>query len=159
MRINHAGEIAAQALYSGQAFTAQNAATSALLQEAAAEETDHLAWCETRLQELGGRTSYLDPLWYLGSFAIGSLAGIAGDKTSLAFVAETEQQVSDHLSSHLRQLPIDDARSRAVLEQMLVDEAKHGQNALHAGAGELPSIVRTLMKATAKVMTRTAAWL
>jgi 3-demethoxyubiquinol 3-hydroxylase len=156
MRINHSGEVAAQALYAGQALTAQGAATQSSMIEAAQEETDHLAWCSDRIEELGGRKSLLNPLWYAGSFAIGALAGLAGDKTSLGFVAETEKQVGEHLDSHLRQLPAGDARTRAILEQMRSDEARHGQNAAKAGGNELPPPIRMLMKLTSKVMTFTA---
>lgn len=157
MRVNHAGEVSAQALYQGQAFVAANPATRASLLEAGREETDHLAWCSTRLRELGSRTSLLDPVWYAGSFAIGALAGLAGDRTSLGFVAETEKQVVEHLEDHLKQLPLGDARTRAVIQQMSSDEARHGQNALLAGGALLPTLVRTMMKLTARIMTRTAA--
>jgi 3-demethoxyubiquinol 3-hydroxylase len=159
MRVNHSGEVAAQALYAGQALTAKGAATQASMIEAAQEETDHLAWCAERIDELGGRQSLLNPLWFAGSFAIGALAGLAGDKISLGFVAETEKQVGHHLDSHLRELPQSDARTRAIIEQMSIDEARHGQNATKAGASELPPPIRTLMKLTSKVMTRTAYWL
>jgi ubiquinone biosynthesis monooxygenase Coq7 len=159
MRVNHSGEIAAQALYQGQAFVAGNAATRAALLEAGLEETDHLAWCSTRVEELGGRTSLLAPVWFAGSFAIGALAGLAGDKTSLGFVAETERQVVEHLDGHLRLLPHDDARTRAIVEQMSADEERHGNNARLAGGGELSALTRVLMKLTAKVMTRTAYWI
>ena len=158
MRINHAGEVAAQALYAGQALTAKGAATQASMTEAAQEETDHLAWCSERITELGGRKSILNPLWYAGSFAIGALAGLAGDGTSLGFVAETEKQVGQHLDSHLRALDCNDSRTRAILQQMRVDEARHGQNARKAGANELPPPIRALMKWTAKLMTGTAHW-
>lgn len=158
MRVNHSGEIAAQALYQGQAFVAGNAATRAALLEAGLEETDHLAWCATRVEELGGRTSVLAPLWFAGSFAIGALAGLAGDKTSLGFVAETERQVVEHLDSHLRLLPHDDARTRAIVRQMSEDEERHGNNARLAGGTELPAVARALMKLTARVMTRSAYW-
>jgi ubiquinone biosynthesis monooxygenase Coq7 len=158
MRINHSGEVAAQALYAGQSLTARGAATQASMIEAAQEETDHLAWCSERIDELGGRKSLLNPLWYAGSFAIGALAGLAGDKTSLGFVAETEKQVGQHLDSHLRALPAGDARTRAILKQMSADESRHGQNATKAGANELPRPIRALMKLTSKVMTRTAYW-
>lgn len=159
MRINHAGEIAAQALYQGQAFVATEAATRESLLEAGREETDHLAWCERRVKELGGRTSLLSPLWYGGSFAIGALAGLASDRTSLGFVAETERQVVDHLSSHLQQLPETDGRTRAIIEKMSDDEARHGHNARDAGGVALPTVARSLMKLTAKLMTRTAYWI
>ncbi|HEY7638933.1 MAG TPA: 2-polyprenyl-3-methyl-6-methoxy-1,4-benzoquinone monooxygenase [Steroidobacteraceae bacterium] len=159
MRVNHSGEVAAQALYQGQAAVASTPATRAALDEAAREETDHLAWCATRIQELGGRTSLLNPLWYAGSFAIGALAGLAGDRTSLGFVAETERQVVEHLEGHLHRLPQTDARTRAIVQQMSADEARHGHNARNAGGAELPAVARALMKATARIMTRTAYWL
>jgi len=159
MRVNHAGEIAAQALYQGQALVAASPVTRESLLEAGREETDHLAWCEQRVKELGGRTSLLSPLWYGGSFAIGALAGLASDRTSLGFVAETERQVVEHLSSHLKQLPASDQRSRAIIERMSDDEARHGHNALDAGGVALPTIARALMKLTAKLMTRTAYWI
>jgi ubiquinone biosynthesis monooxygenase Coq7 len=158
MRVNHSGEVAAQALYQGQAAVAANSSTQSALTEAASEETDHLAWCATRIQELGGRTSLLNPLWYAGSFAIGALAGLAGDRASLGFVAETERQVVEHLEGHLHRLPPTDARTRAIVQQMSADEARHGHNALSAGGAELPAIARAMMKATARIMTRTAYW-
>lgn len=158
MRINHSGEVAAQALYQGQAFVSQADATRASLMEAAREETDHLAWCAERIRELGGRTSLLNPLWYAGSFTIGALAGLAGDRTSLGFVAETERQVVEHLDGHLQRLPAQDVRTRAIIQQMSADEERHGRNAMLAGGAELPRPVRALMKLTAKVMTRTAYW-
>jgi ubiquinone biosynthesis monooxygenase Coq7 len=158
MRINHSGEVAAQALYQGQAFVSQSDATRASLMEAAREETDHLAWCAERIMELGGRTSLLNPLWYAGSFTIGALAGLAGDRTSLGFVAETERQVVEHLDGHLQRLPMEDVRTRAIIQQMSADEERHGRNAMLAGGAELPRPVRALMKLTAKVMTRTAYW-
>jgi 3-demethoxyubiquinol 3-hydroxylase len=159
MRVNHSGEVAAQALYQGQAAVAASPETRAALMEAAREETDHLAWCATRIQELGGRTSLLNPLWYAGSFAIGALAGLAGDRTSLGFVAETERQVVEHLEGHLHRLPQTDARTRAIVQQMSADEERHGHNALSAGGAALPAIARAMMKATARIMTRTAYWL
>lgn len=159
MRINHAGEVAAQALYQGQALVAADAGTREALLEAGREEADHLAWCSRRVQELGSRTSFLDPLWYAGSFAIGVLAGVAGDRTSLGFVAETERQVVEHLQGHLGRLPHDDMRTRAIINQMSSDEQRHGENAMQAGGAELPSVARSLMKATAIVMTTTARWL
>jgi len=159
MRVNHSGEVAAQALYQGQAFVAANPATRAALLEVGREETDHLAWCATRIRELGSRTSVLDPLWYAGSFAVGALAGLAGDRTSLGFVAETEKQVVEHLDGHLQQLPQGDARTRAIIEQISSDEARHGHNAMLAGGAALPRLVRTVMKLTARVMTRTAYWI
>lgn len=156
MRVNHAGEIAAQALYHGQALTARNEAVRRSLLEAARDETDHLAWCEQRVRELDSRTSLLAPIWYAGSFAIGALAGLAGDRTSLGFVAETEKQVIEHLESHLHELPPDDERSRRIVEQMRADEARHGAEARSAGGRDLPRPVRELMRRTAQVMTRTA---
>jgi ubiquinone biosynthesis monooxygenase Coq7 len=156
MRVNHAGEIAAQALYHGQALTARNPAVRAALLEAARDETDHLAWCEQRVRELDSRTSLLAPLWYAGSFAIGALAGLAGDRTSLGFVAETEHQVIEHLESHLHELPPDDERSRRIVAQMQADEARHGSEAREAGGRDLPGPIRGLMRRTAGVMTFTA---
>jgi len=159
MRVNHAGEVAAQALYHGQALGARNPATRELLLQAAREESDHLAWCEARLAELGSRTSLLNPLWYAGSFMIGAVAAAFGDEASLGFVRETERQVEGHLDEHLSRLPPGDARSRAILEVMRQDEARHGAKARSAGGAALPLPVRTLMRETARVMTRTAYWL
>jgi ubiquinone biosynthesis monooxygenase Coq7 len=159
MRVNHAGEIAAQALYHGQAFAARSAGTRALLLKAAGEESEHLAWCRQRLTELGSRRSLLDPLWYAGSFAIGAVSALPGDRASLGFVVETERQVEGHLNEHLERLPAKDTRSRAILEAMRADEVAHGTNARTAGAVSLPWPVRNLMRATAKVMTGTAYWL
>jgi len=158
MRVNHAGEIAAQALYHGQAMAARSEATRRMLLDAAREETDHLAWCEGRLKELESRPSLLNPLWYAGSFFIGALAALAGDRASLGFVVETERQVEGHLDEHLGRLPTADLRSRAIVQQMRVDEAAHGANARAAGAMELPGPVRALMRHTARVMTGTAYW-
>ncbi len=156
MRVNHAGEVAAQALYHGQAFAARSQATRELMLTAAREESDHLAWCETRLKELQSRPSLLDPLWYAGSFAIGALAALSGDRTSLGFVVETERQVERHLDDHLQRLPADDLRSRAILAAMREDEIAHGTRARVAGGVELPVAVRTVMRHTARIMTRTA---
>jgi 3-demethoxyubiquinol 3-hydroxylase len=156
MRVNHAGEIAAQALYHSQALFARDEETREFLQQAAREEADHLAWCDLRLKELGSRPSIFTPLWYAGSFAIGTLAGLLGDRASLGFVAETERQVENHLRSHLDRLPAEDSRSRAIVEAMTHDESAHGQHAQAAGGAPLPSPVRELMRATAKVMTTTA---
>jgi ubiquinone biosynthesis monooxygenase Coq7 len=158
MRVNHAGEIAAQALYHGQALVARSTTTRELLLKSAREETDHLAWCETRLKELDSHPSLLNPLWYAGSFAIGALTGLLGDRMSLGFVVETERQVEGHLDEHLARLPPDDARSRAILEAMRNDEITHGTNAKAAGGVELPSPIRSLMRSTARVMTNTAYW-
>ncbi|SEQ04497.1 ubiquinone biosynthesis monooxygenase Coq7 [Solimonas aquatica] len=152
MRVNHAGEVAAQALYQGQALTARNPATRQQLLAAAREEQDHLRWCEERLRELGDGPSKLQPLWYAGSFAIGALAGAAGDRVSLGFVDETEKQVSEHLSEHLAQLPQDDQRDRAILETMRADEERHGAQAREAGGAPLPAPVRGLMRQVARVM-------
>jgi 3-demethoxyubiquinol 3-hydroxylase len=156
MRVNHAGEVAAQALYHAQALFARDPQVRDFMLQAAREETDHLAWCETRLTELGARPSVLNPLWYAGSFGIGALAAIMGDKASLGFVAETERQVEGHLKSHLDRLPVDDARSRSIVEAMVHDEVGHGRQAENAGAASLPSPVRELMRRTARVMTHTA---
>ena len=158
MRVNHAGEIAAQALYQGQALTAQLDDVRDTMQQSAQEENDHLAWCKSRVHELHEHTSRLAPFWYAGSFAIGALAGIAGDRWSLGFVAETEKQVVEHLGRHLDQLPEKDARSRAIVRQMKQDEAKHGHAAITAGAAELPEPVRKFMRLTSKLMTGTAYW-
>jgi 3-demethoxyubiquinol 3-hydroxylase len=159
MRVNHAGEIAAQGLYQGHAAVSRDAATEEQMQRAAREEYDHLAWCEQRLGELGSRPSLLSPLWYAGAFAIGAASGILGDKWSLGFVAETENQVCAHLTGHLGRLPEQDAKSRAIVEQMREEEERHGENALGAGAAELPPPVKRLMKLTAGIMTRTAYWI
>lgn len=156
MRINHAGEVAAQALYRGQALVARESGLRAHLLHAADEEYAHLKWCEQRLQELDSRPSRLEPLWYAGSFAIGAAAGLAGDRISLGFVAETEAQVVAHLDQHLRQLPAGDARSRAVLKVMKEDELRHGGEAQQRGGRTLPAPVRRLMGATALVMKRLA---
>ena len=156
MRVNHAGEIAAQALYHGQAFVAQSPSTRDFLLKAANEEADHLAWCETRLRELQSNPSLLNPLWYAGSFAIGALAALSGDRTSLGFVVETERQVERHLDDHLSRLPSADSRSRAILEAMRKDEIEHGASAQTAGGAELSWVVRAVMRNTARVMTRTA---
>lgn len=159
MRVNHAGEVAAQALYQGQALTARSPLVRETMQHAADEEGDHLAWCDQRLRELDSHPSLLNPIWYAGSFAIGAVAGALGDRVSLGFLVETERQVEGHLEEHLRRLPREDARSRRVLEQMKRDEMRHGDTAEAAGAVELPVPVRLLMKLTSRVMTRTAYWL
>jgi ubiquinone biosynthesis monooxygenase Coq7 len=156
MRVNHAGEIAAQALYSGQALMARDPDVRAALRTAAAEERDHLAWCRQRLRELDSRPSVLDPLWYAGSFALGLVSAAAGDRWSMGFLHETEAQVEKHLDGHLGQLPADDARSRAVLEQMRDDERRHGAMGMALGAAELPLAVKAAMKLASRVMTRTA---
>jgi ubiquinone biosynthesis monooxygenase Coq7 len=156
MRVNHAGEIAAQALYHGQALTARNPAVRAQMLDAARDETDHLAWCERRVRELDSRTSLLAPLWYAGSFGIGALAGLSGDRTSLGFVEETEKQVVEHLDSHLHELPVADERSRRIVAQMKADEDRHAGEARNSGAVGLPRPVRELMRRTARIMTRAA---
>ena len=156
MRVNHAGEVAAQALYHGQSLVARDTATRAAMEQAAREENDHLVWCRTRLEELGAAPSRLDPLWYAGSLAIGAAAGLAGDRWSLGFVVETERQVVEHLDNHLAQLPAGDHRSRALLEQMQADEQRHATRARAAGGAALPSVVRRAMRAASKVMNRTA---
>jgi len=159
MRVNHAGEIAAQGLYHGQALTARSPDTRAALRQAAAEEGDHLAWCRERLDELGSRPSLFNPLWYAGSVAIGALAGIAGDRMSLGFMAETERQVEGHLATHLERLPADDQRSRTIVQQMQADEIGHGRAAIAAGAATLPEPVPKLMRMSARIMTGTAYWI
>ncbi|MGD8583652.1 MAG: 2-polyprenyl-3-methyl-6-methoxy-1,4-benzoquinone monooxygenase [Gammaproteobacteria bacterium] len=156
MRVNHSGEVSAQALYQGQSITARNQAVREKLEQAALEENDHLVWTENRLQELGERTSLLNPLWYTGSFAIGAFAGALGDKWNLGFLAETEHQVVKHLEEHLNKIPVSDKRSRAILEQMKIDEARHATTALDHGGAALPLPVKKLMQAMSKVMTRTA---
>lgn len=152
MRINHTGEVCAQALYDGQAVLARNEETRAHLQHAAAEETDHLAWCAERLRELDSRPSLLNPLWYAGSYAIGAAAALAGDPISLGFVVETERQVEAHLEEHLQQLPAQDERSRAVLAQMQIDEVRHAQAAQQRGGVDLPFPIPALMRLSSKVM-------
>jgi 3-demethoxyubiquinol 3-hydroxylase len=153
MRVNHVGEVCAQALYEGQALIARNDGVRQSLSQAAEEERDHLAWCVGRIEELGGRTSLLNPLWYLGSFAMGAGAGLLGDRWNLAFLAETERQVEEHLTGHLSDLPEADQRSRTLVEVMRADEAKHRQTAVTLGAAELPEPVKVAMRLAAKVMT------
>ncbi len=156
MRVNHSGEVCAQALYEAQALTARDAGARARLMSAAREEEDHLAWTQQRLAELDGRTSLANPFWYAGSFAIGICAGLAGDGTSLGFVVETERQVEEHLTGHMDRLPPADARSRMIVAAMRDDEVRHGMAAQSAGARELPWPVRALMRTTAKLMTLAA---
>ena len=156
MRVNHTGEVCAQALYQGQAMTAKLPDIREQMKEAATEEIDHLAWCEDRIKELGGRTSLLNPLFYAMSFGIGAGAGIISDKLSLGFVAATEDQVCSHLKNHLEQLPKDDLKSRAVVEEMLADEERHAQAALDAGGYEFPNQVKQVMTAISAVMTKSA---
>jgi ubiquinone biosynthesis monooxygenase Coq7 len=156
MRVNHTGEVCAQALYQAQALAARDLEVRRRFARAAREEEDHLAWTQERLAELGDRTSYANPLWYAGSFAMGLIAGIGGDRTNLGFVVETERQVEEHLTGHMDRLPQADARSRAIVAAMRDDEARHGAAARDAGASELPLPIRALMRATAKLMTLTA---
>jgi ubiquinone biosynthesis monooxygenase Coq7 len=156
MRVNHTGEVCAQALYDGQALFARDAALRERLETAAREETDHLAWTSQRLRELDGRRSFANPVWYAGSFAIGACAGLVGDRVSLGFVVETERQVEEHLTGHLDRLPPQDARSRVVVDAMREDEIRHGMAARDAGALELPAPVRLLMRASARLMTVSA---
>lgn len=156
MRVNHSGEICAQALYQGQALTARDSTARAALEAAAQEETEHLAWTEKRIAELGGRKSLLNPLWYAGSFAIGAAAGALGDKWNLGFLAETERQVERHLEGHLARLPQTDQKSRAIVEQMCADEARHARSARQHGGAELPAPVKAVMQASSKVMTGTS---
>ncbi len=158
MRINHCGEVCAQALYQGQGLTAKLPEVREKMEQAAEEENDHLDWCASRLKELESHTSFLNPLWYLGSFSMGAIAGLVGDKWSLGFVAETEHQVVKHLTSHLEQLPTEDKKSRAIIEQMKQDELHHATVALEAGGAELPKPIKKGMKALAKVMTKSVYW-
>jgi ubiquinone biosynthesis monooxygenase Coq7 len=159
MRVNHAGEVAAQALYQGQALTARLENVRSRMERAAEEENDHLDWCDQRVTELGGHVSYLNPLWYLGSFAIGAAAGVVGDKWSLGFVAETEKQVIRHLDGHLQRIAEQDRKSRAIIEQMKIDEAHHGAEAKRAGGADLPQPVQRAMAFVSALMTGTAYWL
>jgi ubiquinone biosynthesis monooxygenase Coq7 len=159
MRVNHTGEVCAQALYHGQAMTARDSAARDALDHAAQEETEHLAWTERRIAELGGRKSLLGPAWYAASFAMGAAAGLAGDRWNLGFLAETERQVVRHLEGHLERLPAADRRSRAILEQMKDDESRHATSAYKHGGAELPWPVRAVMRFTSKVMTTTAYWI
>jgi ubiquinone biosynthesis monooxygenase Coq7 len=159
MRVNHAGEIAAQGLYQGHAMVARDPKIGQQMQAAADEEMDHLGWCEERLGELGSGPSKLRPVWYVGAWAIGAASGVLGDRWSLGFIEETERQVSQHLTGHLDRLPPNDAKSRAIVKQMRDEEEQHGANARIAGAAELPRPVRRLMRLTAKVMTGTAYWI
>jgi ubiquinone biosynthesis monooxygenase Coq7 len=158
MRVDHSGEVCAQALYSGQALTARDPAKRDALLQAAREEGDHLAWTRDRLRELGAHQSLLNPLWYAGSFTLGAVAGLAGDRWSLGFVVETERQVEAHLDRHLGELPANDTRSRVILEQMRLDEIRHARDAVSRGAAKLPLPITTAMRFTAKVMTGSAYW-
>ncbi len=159
MRINHTGEVCAQALYQGQALGARLPETRKRMERSAREENDHLAWCEDRLRELGDRKSLLNPIFYAGSFAMGAAAGLVGDRWSLGFVVETERQVESHLEGHLEQIPAQDEKTRCVLEQMKADEVHHAQVAKAAGGAELPAPIRLAMRATSVVMTRSVYWL
>ena len=156
MRVNHVGEVCAQALYQGQALTARSDSAREALERAAREEEDHLAWSADRIRELQGRTSLLNPLWYAGAFAIGAAAGALGDRWNLAFLAETERQVEEHLSGHLEALPAEDLRTRAVVEAMRADEARHRETAIGLGAAELPAPLKLAMRVASKVMTSVA---
>jgi ubiquinone biosynthesis monooxygenase Coq7 len=156
MRVNHSGEVCAQALYQGQALTARDPEVQKALQAASDEETEHLAWCERRLTELGSHKSVLNPLWYAGSFTLGAIAGALGDKWNLGFLAETERQVEGHLNGHLEQLPEQDAKSRAIVEQMKADEVKHAETAIAHGGAPLALPVKLAMQATSKILTHTA---
>lgn len=159
MRVNHCGEVCAQALYNGQSLTAKNPQIVDALQQASKEETEHLAWCEKRIHELGGHTSLLNPIWYAGSFTLGAIAGAIGDKWNLGFLAETEHQVGAHLEKHLHELPVSDEKSRAILEQMKTDEAQHADTAIGLGGAELPAPIKAAMKQMSKVMTSTTYYL
>lgn len=159
MRVNHCGEVCAQALYSGQSLTSRNPVITHALREAAIEETDHLAWCEGRIKELGGRKSLLNPLWYAGAFSMGIVAGALGDKWNLGFLAETEKQVAAHLGSHLEKLPADDHKTRAIIDQMYADESAHAATAQIHGAADLPAPIKIMMRLASKVMTKVAYYL
>jgi len=156
MRVNHVGEVCAQALYQGQALTARDAEARRALEQASREEQDHLAWSAERIRELGGRPSLLNPVWYAGSLAIGAVAGALGDRWNLAFLAETERQVEEHLTGHLETLPAADRRTRAVVEAMRADEARHRESAIQLGAAELPEGAKRAMRLASKVMTTVA---
>ena len=159
MRVNHVGEVCAQALYQGQAATTRDLQLQQTLAHAATEENDHLIWCERRLQALSGRKSLLNPLWYAGAFVIGAAAGLTGDRWSLGFLKETEEQVEGHLDSHLDRLPAKDTRSQAVVQQMKEDERRHAETANRSGAADLPTPIKSLMRGAGRVMTSTAYWI
>ena len=159
MRINHSGEVCAQALYQGQTMTAKNRRVAAAMEKASEEEFDHLVWCEHRLRELDSHVSYLNPLWYVGSVSMGAIAGMLGDRINLGFVAATEEAVVDHLHDHLEKLPEADVRSRAILEQMQEDERQHGHLAMDSGGRKFPKPVRKMMRTVSKVMTGTSRWI
>ena len=159
MRINHTGEVCAQALYSGQALTAKASRVSGAMRQAAEEENDHLAWCEQRIAELDSHVSYLNPFWYIASFATGAVGGWLGDKVSLGFVAATEEEVCHHLDSHLEKLPTNDEKSRKILAQMRIDEARHQTSALESGGLRFPRPIKQLMRFTSKLMTKPTYWI
>ncbi len=159
MRVNHVGEVCAQALYQGQALTARDGEVKEKLKQSAIEEKEHLAWCQERIQALDSHTSYLNMIWYSCSFFFGMVAGVAGDKWNLAFLAETERQVVHHLQGHLEKLPSNDQQSKAILEQMVEDESYHATVAVTAGAAELPDFIKAMMSFTSKIMTKTAYWI
>ncbi len=159
MRVNHTGEVCAQALYQGQSLTAKDAQLQKEFQQAAAEETDHLAWCEQRIRALGGRTSVLNPLFYASSYSMGALVGLLGDRASAAFLAQTEYQVAEHLTRHLERLPVTDHSSRKVIKQMRTDELKHAQTAENSGAISMSEPAKGLMRILSKMMTRTSYWM
>jgi 3-demethoxyubiquinol 3-hydroxylase len=159
MRINHVGEVCAQSLYSGQAFTSNNPKIVNALKHAACEETDHLAWCEARINELGGRKSLLNPIWFAGSFTLGAVAGVLGDKWNLGFLEETEKQVSLHLQNHLNQLDETDIKTRTIVQQMQQEEMSHADNAKQLGASELPAPIKAGMKFASHIMTKTAYYI
>lgn len=158
MRVNHSGEVCAQALYLGQSLVAKSSAIKKALKHSAEEEVDHLFWCQERVHALGAEVSYLNPLWFAGSFMLGMLAGLAGDRWNLGFLAETEHQVEKHLQSHREKLPTKDLQSLAIVHQMQIDEAKHAKIAVQHGAAELPSFVKKLMQGMSKLMTHSAYW-
>jgi 3-demethoxyubiquinol 3-hydroxylase len=158
MRVNHVGEVAAQALYQGQLLVARDSATRGVLEHAAREERDHLAWCQSRINTLGGQTSVLSPIFYAGAWALGVASGLAGDKWSMGFLVETERQVEAHLDTHLEKLPINDLTSRAIIEQMRLDEIEHGNTGEAHGAVSLPAPIKAVMQASSKVMTSTTYW-
>lgn len=159
MRINHAGEVSAQALYQGQRLSSHTPAIQDKMHQASLEEGDHLAWCQRRLNEFGSHTSYLNPLWYTGSLLIGLTAGMIGDQWNLGFLAETEQQVVQHLEEHLRKMPVNDQKSLVILRQMQIDEAKHRDDANAAGAAPLPGLIKTGMQWMSKIMVKTTYWI
>lgn len=158
MRINHCGEVCAQALYHGQAMTARNPQTSAVMQQAAAEERDHLSWCEQRIKELDSHVSVLNPFWYAASFSMGALTGLLGDKVNLGFIAATEEEVCRHLDEHLEKLPPGDEKSRSILSQMRDDESRHATTAMEHGGSRYPDSIKSIMRQVSKLMTRSTYW-